>query len=161
MYCTYCKGIKQFIVSSMEYLAPEHQDLAKEGLEDIRGKLHAPKQTVLDELKSKPEEFSFSRVFRVAQEYTNRSLPTASLIWEYLLGKAENRQQKFAVMDKLFHVQIATGPWSVALETAQNLFNETKADAAIEFTLYSGDKSRKTTCEESLGMISFVVILSF
>lgn len=134
----------------MENLAPEHQDLAKKGLDDIRGKLHAPKQTVLDDVKSKAEEFSYARVFRMAQEYTNRSLPTASLIWEYLLGKVVNKLQKFAVMNKLFRVQIATGPWSVAFETATNLFNETTAEFPMEFSSDTGGVGPKTTSEGSL-----------
>ena len=145
----------------MEYLAKEHQDLAKKGLDDIRGKLHAPKQTVLDAVKSKPEEFSYDRVFRMAQKFTNRSLPTASVIWEYLLGKVVNKQQKFAVMNKLFHVQIATGPWSVAFETATNLFNETTAEFAMEFSMDTGGAGPKTTSEGSLGMIKFCCQLSF
>lgn len=133
----------------MEYLAPEHQDLATKGLDELRGKLHTPQQNVLDNIKSKPEDFSFARTFRIAQEYNNRSLPTASLIWEYLLGITENKEQKFAVMNKLFYVQIATGPWNAALETAKNLFNET-----MEYSLDS--TSRKATTEGSIGRKSSV-----
>ena len=128
--------------SGMEYLAPEHQDLARKGLDGLRVKLPTPQEDVIENLKSNPEEFAFHRGFRVAKEYSNRCLPTASIIWEYLLGKTENKQQKFAVMDKLFHVQIATGPWNIALETAKNLFNETMA--------YSLDRTTGQS-EESLG----------
>ena len=133
----------------MEYLAPEHQDLATKGLDELRGKLHTAQQNVLDNIKSKPEEFSFARTFRIAQEYTNRSLPTASLIWEYLLEIIENKGQKFAVMNNLFHVQIATGPWNAALETAKNLFNETM-ESSLDST------SRKATTEGIIGGISSV-----
>ena len=133
----------------MEYLAPEHQDLATKGLDELRGKLHPPQRDVLDNIKSKPEDFSFARIFRIAQENTNRSLPTASLIWKHLLGITVDKQQKFAVMNKLFHVQIATGPWNVALETAKNLFNETML-SSLDST------SRKPTTEGSLGRTSSV-----
>lgn len=130
----------------MEYLAPEHQDLAQKGLDELRGKLPSPQEHVLENLNSKPEEFSFARMFRIAQEYTNRSLPTAAIIWEYLLGKIENKQQRFAIMDKLFQVQIAIGPWNSALETAKKLFDET-----MQYWLESAN--RNTAIEESLGMI--------
>lgn len=116
----------------MEYLAPEHQDLAKQGLDELRGKLPSPQEIVLENLKA--EELPFPRVFRKAQEYTSRNLPTASNIWEYMLSKATNKQQKFAIMNKLFQVQIATGPWKVALETAQKLFNEIITECAAEST---------------------------
>ena len=130
----------------MDYLAPEHQDLAKEGLDELREKLPLPQEDVLEKLKA--EGLSFPRMFRTAQEYTSRNLPTASVIWEYMLGNAENKQQKFAVMNKLFQVQIATGPWKVALETAQKLFNETIAEC-------SSDNSRQRTANEGgVGTIS-------
>lgn len=132
--------------SPMENLAPEHQDLAKEGLDELRGKLPLPKEDVLEKLKA--EDFPFPRMFRIAQEYTSRNLPTASIIWEYMLGKTENKQQKFTVMNQLFQVQIATGPWKVALETAQILFNETITECS------SDGSSRQTTNEGGFGTIS-------
>ena len=135
----------------MEYLAPEHQDLAVKGLEDLHGKLPSPPENVLEDLNMKTEYFSFACVFRTAQDYTNRLLPTAALIWEYLLMKTENKLQKFAVMDKLFHVQVATGPWNVALETAKNLFNET-----TEYSSNSADQ--KEAIEGILDMISYPLI---
>ncbi|KAL9950439.1 hypothetical protein ACROYT_G042934 [Oculina patagonica] len=116
--------------SPMEYLAPEHQDLAIEGLAELREKLPLPQEDVLEKLKT--EALPFPRMFRIAQEYTSRNLPTASIIWNYMLGKAENKQQKFAIMNQLFQVQIATGPWKVALETAQKLFNETITECSSD-----------------------------
>lgn len=128
---------------AMEYLAIEDQDLAKKGLEELRGKLRSPQQDVLERLKSQTEEFRFARAFRIAEEYTNRNLQTAGLIWDYLLERCGDRLQKIAVMNKLFRVQIATGPWNAAFETAQNLFNET-----TEFHLESA--RQKTTGGQSL-----------
>ena len=132
---------------AMEYLAIEDQDLAKKGLEELRGKLRSPQQDVLERLKSQTEEFRFARAFRIAEEYTNRNLQTAGLIWDYLLERCEDSLQKIAVMNKLFRVQIATGPWNAAFETAQNLFNET-----TEFHLESA--RQKTTGGQSLGNVS-------
>ena len=125
----------------MEYLTIKDQDLAKKGLEELRGKLRSP------QLKSRTEEFRFARAFQIAEEYTNRNLQTAGLIWDYLLERCEDRLQKIAVMNKLFRVQIATGPWNAAFETAQNLFNET-----TEFHLESA--RQKTTGGQSLGNVS-------
>lgn len=130
----------------MDYLAPEHQDIAIQGLDELRGKLPVPQQDVLEKLKE--EDMPFPRMFRKAQEYTNRNLPTAKIIWEYMLGNANNKQQKFAVMNKLFQVQIATGPWKVAFETAHELFNETIAEYSLD------SSSRQTASEEAFGKIS-------
>ena len=130
----------------MDYLAPEHQDLAKQGLDELREKLPFPQEDVLEKLKA--EGLSFPHMFRIAQEYTSRNLPTASIIWKYMLGNAENKQQKFAVMNKLFQIQIATGPWKVALETAQKLFNETIAECS------SDNSSQQPANEGGIGTIS-------
>ena len=135
----------------MEYLDPEHQDLAVKSLEDLHGKLPSPPENVLEDLNMKTEYFSFPHVYRMAQEYSNKLLPTARLIWEYLLRKTENKQQKFAIMDKLFHVQIATGPWNVAFETAKNLFNE-----ITEYSSTSLDQME--AIEGILDMISYPFI---
>lgn len=115
--------------SIMEYLAQEHQDLAIQGLAELRSKLPSV-QDVFENLKA--EELSFPRSFKLAQENMSKNLPTASVIWEYMLDKTENKLQKFAILNKLFQVQIATGPWKAALETAQRLFNETMAEYSSE-----------------------------
>lgn len=129
--------------SIMEYLAPEHQDLAIQGLDELRAKLPSAQENVLENVKA--EEMSFPRIFKLAQEYMSRNLPTALIIWKYMLEKAENKQQKFAIMNKLFQVQIATGPWKAALETAQKLFNEI-------ITEYSSENaSRQKANEGGLG----------
>lgn len=129
--------------SIMEYLAPEHQDLAIQGLDELRAKLPSAQENVLENVKA--EEVSFPRIFKLAQEYMSRNLPTALIIWKYMLEKAENKQQKFAIMNKLFQVQTATGPWKAALETAQKLFNET-------ITEYSSENaSRQKVNERGLG----------
>ena len=130
----------------MEYLAPEHQDLAIQGLDELRSKLPSVQEDVIENVKA--EEFSFPRSFKLAQENTSRNLPTALVIWEYILGKAQNKQQKFTIMSKLFQVQIATGPWKNALETAQKLFNETIAEDSSE------NASRQTANDGSLGTLS-------
>ena len=135
----------------MEYLAEEHQDLAKEGLQEIRGKLCLPQQDVLERLTSKPEEFRFGHWFRRAEEYSYRNLQTARLIWEYLLGKCNDKQQKIAVLNKLFHVQLATGPWDEALKTAQNVFNETMA-------FHVETASQKNSAGQSLGRVNHVMV---
>ena len=129
----------------MDYLAPEHKDRAIQRLDELRGKLPVPQEDVLEKLKG--EDMPFPRMFRVAQECTSRNLPTATIIWEYMLGIANNKQQKFAVMNKLFQVQIATGPWKVAFETAQKLFNETITECPLD------SSSRRTASEEAFGTI--------
>lgn len=123
----------------MEYLEEAHQELAKKGLEDIRSKLCSPQQDVLERLKSKPEDFRFGYWFQRAEEYSNTNLQTARLIWEYLLEKCNDKKQTIDVLNKLFHVQIATGPWDEALKTAQKVFKET-----MEFV------SQKTYAGQSL-----------
>ena len=130
----------------MEYLAPEHQDLAIQGLDELRSKLPSVQEDVFENLKA--EEFSFPRSFKLAQDNMSKNLPTASVIWKYMLDKVENKQQRFAIMNKLFQVQIATGPWKAALETAQKLFNETTAKYSSE------NASRQTATEEGLGKLS-------
>ena len=112
----------------MEYLAPEHQDIAQEGLDNLRLELPSAEEDILEKVKA--EETPFPRLFKIAQDFTRKNLPTASIIWEYLLEKATSKQQKFDVMNKLFHVQIATGPWRVAEETAKKLYR----DPALEFS---------------------------
>lgn len=112
----------------MEYLAPEHQDIAKEGLDELRLNLPSAEEDVLEKVKA--EATPFPCLFKIAQDFTSKNLPTASIIWEYLLEKATSKQQKFDVMNKLFHVQIATGPWRVAVETAKKLYQDT----ALEFS---------------------------
>jgi len=130
----------------MEYLAPEHQDLAIQGLDELRSKLPSVQEDVFENVKA--EELSFPRSFKLAQENMSRNLPTASVIWQYMLDKTENKQQKFAILNKLFQVQIATGPWKAALETAQKLFNETSAEYSSE------NASRQTAIEGGLGKLS-------
>ena len=130
----------------MEYLAPEHQDLAIQGLDELRSKLPSVQEDVFESVKA--EELSFPRSFKLAQENMSRNLPTASVIWQYTLDKTENKQQKFAILNKLFQVQIATGPWKAALETAQKLFNETTAEYSSE------NASRQTAIEGGLGKLS-------
>lgn len=125
----------------MEYLAPEHQDIAKEGLDELLLKLPSAEEDVLEKVKA--EATPFPCLFKIAQDFTSKNLPTASIIWEYLLEKATSKQQKFDVMNKLFHVQIATGPWRVAVETAKKLYQDT----ALEFSYdglkgLTGDKNR-------------------
>ncbi|XP_029195923.2 tetratricopeptide repeat protein 28-like [Acropora millepora] len=127
----------------MEYLEEAHQELAKKGLEDIRSKLCSPQQDVLERLKSKPEDFRFGYWFQRAEEYSNTNLQTARLIWKYLLEKCNDKQQTIDVLNKLFHVQIATGPWDEALKTAQKVFKET-----MEIV------SQKTSAERSLDPIA-------
>lgn len=100
----------------MEYLAPEHQEIAMQGLDELRAKLPSVQEDIFEKVKA--EDWSFPRSFKLAQENMKRNLPTASVLWEYMLDKAENKQQKFAILNKLFQVQIATGPWKAALETA-------------------------------------------
>lgn len=117
----------------MEYLAPEHQDIAKEGLDELRLNLPSAEEDVLEKVKA--EATPFPCLFKIAQDFTSKNLPTASIIWEYLLEKATSKQQKFDVMNKLFLVQIATGPWRVAVETAKKLYQDT----ALEFS-YDGLK---------------------
>ena len=127
----------------MEYLAPEHQEIAIQGLDALRAKLPSIQEDVFENVKA--EEFSFPRSFKLAQENMSRNLPTASVIWEYMLDKAENKQQKFSILNKLFQVQIATGPWKAALETAQKLFNETSAEFSSVIA------SRQTANDGGLG----------
>lgn len=112
----------------MEYLSPEHQDLAKDGLDELRQKLSSACGDVLQ--KAKEEVTPFPRLFRLAQDFTSRDLPTASIIWEYMLEEATSKQQKFTIMNKLFQIQIATGPWKVAFETAKKLYE----DIALEYS---------------------------
>lgn len=130
--------------SIMEYLAPEHQDLAKQGLAELRSKLPSVQQDVVENLKAE-DQLSFPRSFKLAQENMSENLPTASVIWEYMLDKNKNKLQKFAILNKLFQVQIATGPWKAALETAQRLFNETMAEYSSEIA------SRQTASDGNLG----------
>ena len=131
----------------MEYLVEEDQEVAKKGLEDIRSKLCSPQQDVLESLKSKPEEFRFGHWFQRAEEYSNTNLQTARLIWEYLREKCNDKKQTIDVLNKLFHVQIATGPWDEALKTAQKVFKET-----MEFV------SQKTHAGQSLGNVNHVMV---
>ena len=132
----------------MEYLAPEHQDLAIQGLAELRSKLPSVQEDVLENVKA--EELSFPRSFKLAQENTSKNLPTASVIWEYMLQKTENKLQKFAILNKLFQVQIATGPWKAALETAQRLFNETTAEYSPENASWQTSNDRDlATCKLS------------
>ena len=131
----------------MEYLGEEHQELAKKGLENIRSKLCLPQQDVLERLKSKPEEFRFGDWFQSAEEYSNTNLQTARLIWEYLLEKCNDKQQTINVLNKLFHVQIATGPWDEALKTAQKALKET-----MEIV------SQKTYAGQRLGNVNHVIV---
>ena len=131
----------------MEYLEEAHQELAKEGLEDIRSKLCSPQKDVLESLKSKPEEFRFGYWFQCAEEYSNTNLQTARLIWEYLREKCNDKKQTIDVLNKLFHVQIATGPWDEALKTAQEVFTETM-----------GFVSQKTHAGQSLGNVNHVMV---
>ena len=131
----------------MEYLDEEDQKLAKKGLEDIRSKLCSPQQDVLERLKSKQEEFRFGDWFQRAEEYSNTNLPTARLIWEYLLEKCNDKKQTIDVLNKLFHVQIAAGPWDEALKTAQKVFKETKEIVSPE-----------TSAERSLGNVNHVMV---
>ena len=131
----------------MEYLGEEHQELAKKGLEDIRSKLCLPQQDVLESLKSKPEEFRFGDWFQSAEEYSNTNLQTARLIWEYLLEKCNDKQQTINVLNKLFHIQIATGPWDEALKTAQKALKET-----MEIV------SQKTYAGQRLGNVNHVIV---
>ena len=137
---------KRTVTSFMEYLAPEHQDLAKDGLDELREKLPSAQQNALENVKAK--DIPFPRMFRIAEDFTSRNLPTASIIWEYMLEKATNKQQKFAILNKLFQVQIATGPWKGALETAQKLFQDTVKEYSSE-TL-----SEQTAKERGLGAFS-------
>ena len=138
----------------MEYLAPEHQDIAIQGLDKLRAKLPSVQEDIFERLKA--EEWSFPRSFKLAQENMKRNLPTASVLWEYMLDKAENKQQKFAILNKLFQVQIATGPWKAALETAQKLFDETSAQNSSE------NANRQTANDRGLGTLNlfFVYLLS-
>ena len=132
--------------SIMEYLAPEHQDLAIQGLAELRSKLPLVHEDVLENVKA--GEFSFPRSFKLAQENMSKNLPTASVIWEYMLDKTDSKLQKFAILNKLFQVQIATGPWKAALDTAQRLFNETIAEYSSE------NASRQTANDGGFGMLS-------
>ena len=130
----------------MEYLVPEHKDLALQGLAELRLKLPSVQEDVFENLKA--EEFSFPRSFKLALENMSKNLPTASVIWEYMLDKTESKLQKFAILNKLFQVQIATGPWKAALKTAQRLFNETIAEHSSE------NASRQTANDGGFGMLS-------
>ena len=138
----------------MEYLAPEHQDIAIQGLDKLRARLPSVQEDIFERVKA--EEWSFPRSFKLAQENMKRNLPTASVLWEYMLDKAENKQQKFAILNKLFQVQIATGPWKAALETAQKLFDETSAENSSE------NANRQTANDRGLGTLNlfFVYLLS-
>lgn len=138
----------------MEYLAPEHQEIAMQGLDELRAKLPSVQEDIFEKVKA--EDWSFPRSFKLAQENMKRNLPTASVLWEYMLDKAENKQQKFAILNKLFQVQIATGPWKAALETAQKLFHETSAENSSE------NASRQTANNRGLGTLNlfFVYLLS-
>ena len=115
----------------MEYLAPEHQDLVKVGLDNLRQKLPSADEDVFEKVKA--EETPFLCLFEMARDFTSGDLPTALILWEYILKRAMSKQQKFAAMNEIFKVQIATGPWRVAVETAKKLYQ----DAAQG---YSSDK---------------------
>lgn len=94
----------------MEYLAPEHQDLVKVGLDNLRQKLPSADEDVFEKVKA--EETPLLCLFEMAQDFTSRDLPTALILWEYILKRAMSncKQQKFAAMNEIFKVQIATGP---------------------------------------------------
>ncbi|CAH3030729.1 unnamed protein product [Porites evermanni] len=113
----------------MEYLVKKHQCPAIDGLLRLRDKLPCPEENVIEDFTEKmvkTKEFSFPCLFEIAQEYTNRSLPTAERLWDKLIVKAENtKPQKFMIMSQLFHVQVQTGPWNVAFETAKKMYDET------------------------------------
>lgn len=112
----------------MEYLVHEHRYLAMKGLLSLREKLPCPEENVIEDFTEKvvkTKEFSFPCLFKIAQEYTNRSLPTAERLWDKLIRKAENTKQKFMIMSQLFQVQVETGPWNVAFETAKKMYDET------------------------------------
>ena len=128
----------------MEHLTEGHQKMVKKGLEEILGKLCLPQQDVLEKLRSK--DFQFKDWFQDAEEHSNTNLKTARLIWEHFLLKCNNEQQRIDVLNKLFHVQIATGPWEEALKTAQNVFEETEAFL-------------KSSAGQSLGKINHVMVL--
>lgn len=124
----------------MEYLAPEHQDLVKVGLDNLRQKLPSAYEDVFEKVKA--EETPFLCLFEMARDFTSRDLPTALILWEYILKRAMSKQQKFAAMNEIFKVQIATGPWRVAVETAKKLYQ----DAAQE---YSSDNLVRLKAKES------------
>ena len=126
----------------MEYLAPEHQDLVKVGLDNLRQKLPSADEDVFEKVKA--EETPFLSLFEMTQDFTSRDLPTALILWEYILKRAMSncKQQKFAAMNEIFKVQIATGPWRVAVETAKKLYQ----DAAQE---YSSDNLVRLKAKES------------
>ena len=130
----------------MEYLTKGHQELAKKGLEEILEKLCSPQQDVLEGLTSKQEEFQFKDWFQRAEGCSSTNLQTACLIWNHLLLKCNDELQTIAVLNKLFHVQIATGPWEEALKTAQTVFKNTKAFL-------------KSSAGQSLGKINHVMAL--
>lgn len=133
----------------MEYLVKKHQCPAVDGLLRLRDKLPCPEENVIEDFTEKivkTKEFSFPCLFEIAQEYTNRSLPTAERLWDKLIGKAENtKPQKFMIMSQLFHVQVQTGTWKVALETAKNMYEET-----MEYC-----KDQRKTIEGSSTITSF------
>lgn len=134
----------------MEYLVQEHQYLAIKGLLSLREKLPCPEENVIEDFTEKivkTKEFSFPCLFKIAQEYTNRSLPTAERLWEKLIGKAENTKQKFMIIGQLFHVQVETGPWNVAFETAKKMYDETME--------YCTDQRKTTEGSSTVTFFSF------
>ncbi|XP_022807865.1 tetratricopeptide repeat protein 28-like isoform X2 [Stylophora pistillata] len=128
----------------MEYLVPEHQGLAKDGLDKLRQKLPSADEDVLKKVKE--EETLFPYLFEIAQHFTRTDLPTALIIWEYILEKAMSKQQKFAITNQIFQIQIATGPWKVAFETAKKLYEDT----ALE---YSSDNLRGLAARENAPLL--------
>ena len=113
----------------MDYLVQEHRYPAKNWYRRLDQMLPWADENVIEgftETIVKPKELSFPCLLEIAQDYTKRSLPTAERLWDTLFGRAENTtEQKLMIMSQLFHVQVQTGPWDVAFETAKKMYDET------------------------------------
>ena len=109
----------------MENFIPHHRQLAAEKLKWLRSQF--PPQPTDVQQKLQRGYYSIKQAKELGFRCMNGNLPMAVLVWEALLPRLTDREERRFVLDQLFHARTAVGPWNSALQVAVTLLDELEA----------------------------------
>ena len=108
--------------SEMEYLTPRHRLLVEEELGLLQTKLPTPCHDIQQRMEN--GELSIRQAMCIGVQCMKQNLSTAVVVWERLLPQVNGKEERKVVLNQLFRVRLALGPWTSALETAQMMFDD-------------------------------------